>query len=366
VKIAITGTRGIPNYYGGFEQFCMRFAPMLVSRGHIVFVYNPYGHTYKDITYKEVYIIKKWLSEKWLGPGANYVYDFLCLKDAIARKVDVILECGYASAAPSYPFLRPGRTQLITHMDGMEWQRAKWRPMVQKWIRKAEAKAIRFSDAIVCDHPQIAEYYKSSHSVDPYYIAYGADILENPDIKVTEQYDLEPFSYYISIARLEPENNIRMIINGFLAADTGLKLLLIGDLNTGYGSKLETEFAGSREIIFIGGIFNDYITSNLRHFSKGVFHGHSVGGTNPSILEAMASGAGIIAHENKFNRHILGENAEYFNSPENIKEILLQTPDTDKKTLSIKNNIDMISKQYQWSGVVDKYEALFSLLSEKS
>ena len=136
MKIAITGTRGIPNCYGGFEQFAEKLSAELAARKHEVWVYNPHFHPFLNENLGQVRILRKPLREKLFGPGANYVYDFLCLKDALNRKADVILECGYASAAPSYPLLRKGKTRLITHMDGMEWQRARWSPVVQRLIMK--------------------------------------------------------------------------------------------------------------------------------------------------------------------------------------------------------------------------------------
>ena len=366
MKIAIAGTRGIPNCYGGFEQFAERLSAGLADMGHQVWVYNPHFHPFRAETLGRVGIVRKPMPEKGFGAGANYLYDFLCLRDAIKGKADVILECGYASAAPSYSLLRLGRTRLITHMDGMEWQRAKWNPAIQRLFRRAEKKAVRFSDAIVCDHPHIQDYFRENYAVNPVCIGYGADLLESPDVKVPRQFDLAPGGYYLAVARLEPENNIRMIIEGHRAAATNLPLVIVGDFTRGYGGKIHAEFSTCKNIRFTGGIYDPPVLNNLRHFSAALFHGHSVGGTNPSLLEAMASGAGIIAHDNTFNRYILGEDASYFSSRADIKNILVQIAGTEGMEVRSKRNLKKIRETYQWESVADRYEKLFIRLMQNT
>ena len=243
MKIAITGTRGIPNRYGGFEQFAEKMSAELAERGHEVWVYNPKNHHYRDRVMGLVRLIRKRLPEGLLGPGAHYLYDFLCLRDASRKSADVILECGYASAAPSYPLLRRRKTLLVTHMDGMEWQREKWNPRVQRLMRNTVNKAIRYSDAIVCDHPHILAYYREKHACDPVLIRYGADILERPDSKAIQNFNLEPGHYFLCVARLEPENNIRMIIEGHRASGTSFPLVIIGDIRRGYGKKIGSSYS---------------------------------------------------------------------------------------------------------------------------
>jgi hypothetical protein len=134
MKIAITGTKGIPNHYGGFEQFVEFLSVGLVSRGHEVIVYNPTFHPYKNTVYKGVQIVYKPNPENIIGPAANILYDFLCLRDAIRRKSDVILECGYASAVPALSLLRHRGVKMITHLDGMEWKRPKWTQLTRLFI----------------------------------------------------------------------------------------------------------------------------------------------------------------------------------------------------------------------------------------
>ncbi len=364
MRIAITGTRGIPNRYGGFERFAEKLSVGLAAKNHEVWVYNSTFHPHKGEYFMGVKILRKISPERRIGAGGNYLYDLLCLKDAIRRKPDVILECGYASASPWYPVLRRKGVKLVTHMDGMEWQREKWGRLTRVMFHRAERTAVKNSDLMVCDHPEIAGYYQEKYSRRPEMISYGAEIRENRDESVPEVHGLEPGAYYLLLARLEPENNIRMIIEGFLASGVREPLVLIGDHSGKYGRYIFREFGNNERLRFLGGIFDQEHLDHIRHFSKAVLHGHSAGGTNPSLLEAMAAGAFIIAHNNPYNKWILGNNAAYFGSSEEVSSLLsgINGPDQDRGKM-ISNNIARIRKEFQWKSVIQQYEKLFTNLT---
>jgi glycosyltransferase involved in cell wall biosynthesis len=360
LKIAITGTRGIPNRYGGFEQFAEKLSVGFAARGHDVWVYNTHFHPLNIQEYRGVGIISKRSPEKLLGSSANYLYDFICIRDAVRRKADIILECGFASAAPCYPIIDMQAARLVTHMDGMEWKRTKWGKQTRRIIRRSIIKAIRYSDAIVCDHLEILKFYATNYSVKPVYISYGAELMGATDKTVLEAFDLEAGNYYLIIARLEPENNIRSILSGYIAAGLDQPLMVVGDHQGKYGRQILQEFKDQNNILFAGGIYHGESLENLRHFSKALIQGHSVGGTNPSLLEAMAAGARIIAHDNPFNRAILEEDALYFKNGEDLSELL---QDLDQSKASgrdmINNNRDKIRASYQWENIIRQYEELF-------
>lgn len=366
MKIAITGTRGIPNRYGGFEQFAQKLSVGLVAKGHDVWVYNTTSHPYKEPEYRGVRIISKNSPEKLLGPAANYLYDFTCLRDAVDRQADIILECGFASAAPGYPFLNLKKTKLITHMDGMEWKRRKWSKHTRRIIRKSIVKTIRYSDALVCDHIEMLKFYAQNYGLKPIYISYGADIVGAGDKTVLEAFKLQAGCYYLVTARLEPENNIRRIILGYLEAGVDEPLILVGDHRGKYGRKIRNEFAKQNRIIFAGGIYHEESLDNLRHFSKALIQGHSVGGTNPSLLEAMAAGARIIAHDNPFNRYILEEDALYFKTKDELAPQLREIENKWPSSVElIRNNKEKIRTDYQWDNIIKQYENLFEDLSNR-
>jgi len=317
MKIAILGTRGIPNNYGGFEQFAENISQEFAKNGHEIFVYNPTFHPFKDLKYKKVNIIKKFHPEKTIGASANLIYDFLCLKDAKRKKFDIILECGYGSAAFSYLFINTKKCNIITNMDGMEWHRTKWSNFTKGIIQRAEKIAIKKSKKIVADNICIKDYFRSRYRVHASFIPYGARINKEYDQSVLKSYNLEQNSYHLIIARIEPENNIESIINGIQKSNLKDKILIIGNINTKHGKSIRHKY-NNEDIIFKDSIFNFNELNSLRHFSKAYFHGHSIGGTNPSLLEAMASESFIFSHYNIYNKSVLNGNAIYF---KNSKEL---------------------------------------------
>jgi glycosyltransferase involved in cell wall biosynthesis len=360
MKIAITGTRGIPNRYGGFEQFAQKLSIGLTKKEHEVWVYNTLSHPYKEPEYRGVRIVSKISPERLIGSSANYLYDYFCLRDAIRRKADIILECGFASAAPGYPYLNLKKTRLVTHMDGMEWKRTKWGKHTRRIIRKSIIKTIQYSDSLVCDHLEILKFYAMNYGMQPVYIPYGAEITGARDKTVLEAFKLVAGHYYLVIARLEPENNIRIILQGYLASGMEEPLIVVGDHRGKYGRQIVSEFRDNQRIIFAGGIYHEESLDNLRHFSKALIQGHSVGGTNPSLLEAMAAGARIIAHDNPFNRYILEEDSLYFNSRVDLAELLRKMDvRLPSYTEMIRNNLDKIRTDYQWEDIIRQYEDLF-------
>lgn len=367
MRIAITGTRGIPNRYGGFERFAEKLASGLAGMGHEILVYNPHYHPYEDKVWCGAHIRKKRSRERLLGSGGNLLYDLSCMRDAIRLEVDVILECGYASAAPWYPFLRRGMVKLLTHMDGMEWQRAKWNWPGRSLFRLAERMAVRYSDAIVCDHPAIAGYYARNFRVTPGMIPYGAELRTDRDPSCLRALNLEEGSYFLLAARLEPENNIRMIIEGCLGADTTRTLVIVGAYSGRHGKALHRIYAHLPNIRFIGELYDENELDSLRHFSKAIFHGHSVGGTNPSLLEAMAAGSPILAHDNVYNRWVLEENALFFGSAGQIS-VLLNGIDEMKESLEemIRGNLDRVRNKFQWEAVILRYQETFERMLGKS
>lgn len=389
MKIAITGTRGIPNRYGGFEQFAEQLSVRLAMRGHDVWVYNPSFHPFTENEFKKVKIVRKLSPEKFIGPAANYIYDLICLRDAIRRNADVILECGYATAAPALRLLNLRKSKLLINPDGMEWQRSKYSPLIRNLIHRSENTIVKMGFKLVCDNPELVSYYSEKYHIKPYFIPYGAEIFIGPDERVLEDYNVKPFEYFLVIARFEPENNLRKIIMGFLKSRSGRqfksslkssadlitspeinkpsdkKLLIVGSHSTRLGRKLFKEFAWASDILFTNDIFEQKILDNLRHFSRAYFHGHSAGGTNPSLLEAMAAGSFIIAHDNRFNRNILKDNALYFNNENDITVILLSENEwISKKQSFVKANLNLIEKEYRWEDVTDRYENLFLMALE--
>ena len=362
LKIAILGTRGIPNQYGGFEQFAEYLSVGLAEKDHKVTVYNPHFHEFQEAAYRGVEVVYKYSPEDKLGASANFIYDYLCLRDALNKDFDIILECGYQSVAVSY-FITPiQKSILVTNMDGMEWKRSKWSNFVKKITKKFEEWGAKKSHALVSDNKGISEYLQNEYGVVSAMIPYGAEIFNEPNLEVLLEYEVRDCNYFLLIARLEPENNIEMILDGYVESDSETTFLVIGNHSTPYGESLKKKYHQSG-IKFLGGIYDQNKINNLRYYSKAYFHGHSVGGTNPSLLEAMACNCFIIAHDNEFNKSVLKENALFFGNAIKVKEYIKNIDEfNDSKEEFKNNNIEQVKSTYSWDTIVDQYERLFKEL----
>lgn len=366
MRIAITGSRGIPNNYGGFEQCAEHLAVLLVQAGHAVTVYNPGYHDYNQPDYHGVRIVKMENPEKHIGTAGNFLYDYRCLQHALREEADIVLVLGYTTASVFFPFLRKGKSILVTNMDGLEWKRDKWNAAVKQLAKWFEALGAKYSDHLVSDNREIRNYLLRTYGKDSTFIAYGAELIEHPEPDLLQHYGVSPGAYDLLIARLEKENNIETILDGIVLSGVQQPFLVIGKHETTYGAFLKQKYRQHPAIRFMGGIYHLQHLNALRWFGRYYFHGHSVGGTNPSLLEAMASGAFIISHDNPFNRDVLGPQAFYFSSPQAIATLLANTPLLEEKRLEyIGLQREKIRTAYNWKKIAGEYEALFRRLLEE-
>lgn len=373
MKIAIIGTRGIPNNYGGFEQFAEYLSVGLVERGHDVTVYSPHFHSFKEPLYKGVRIKHIYSPECWMGNSiGSFFYDYACLRDALKKQTfDIVYELGYTSIVPSYIWFDVRKITspvIITNMDGLEYLRPKFNKWVRRFLRWEEKMAIRYSPYLVTDNQAIHDYHLHKYGRESKMLAYGADVRNGYNEAYLQEFDLMPENYLLVIARMEPENNIEMIINGYLESDMKNKpLIIVGKLKTSHGKYLVERYGAERGIRFMNGIYDVEKLNSLRHFSYAYFHGHSVGGTNPSLLEAMAAGCFIFAHENAFNRSVLNGKAIYFNDKEDITTLLNHMPThcLESKEDFVSHNLYSAEKDYGWAKLIADYEAYFGGLLSK-
>lgn len=375
MKIAFVSTRGIPNNYGGFEQFAEYISVGMAQRGHEVVVYSPKFHPYQESTYKGVRIKHIYSPETWMGSSVgSFFYDFASLRDALKKEdFDIIYEAGYTSIIPAYIWFnvkKRKRPIFTTNMDGLENKRSKFSPMVRRFLDWEEKMAVKYSHYLIADNMGIHDYYKEKYGKESKFLAYGADIHDDFKAEYLEEFGLRSEEYYILIARLEPENNIVMAIEGYLhSKENGRRpLIVVGKTNTPHGKELVEKYGNERNVEFVGGIYDFKKLDSVRHFSKAYFHGHSVGGTNPSLLEAMAAGCFIFAHDNIFNRAVLKENAFYYPSADKVTEYLnrIDTIAEGSKIQYTARNIEVIRNEYSWESLIDKHEKYFYwLLSQK-
>ena len=353
MKLAILGTRGVPNHYGGFEQFAQYLSEEFVKKGHEVYVYNSHNHPFKKSEWNGVKIIHCKDPSNIIGTASQFIYDLNCIIDTRKRNYDLILQLGYTSSSIWNSFF-PEETIIVTNMDGLEWKRSKYSKLVQNFLLFAEKLAVKYSNYLISDSIAIQSYLKQKYSIDSKYIPYGANIVDNVDKQILNDFNVEENSYNILVARMESENNIETILQGFINSNTSRKFIVVGNTCNKYGSYIREKFKDSR-IIYTGYIETIQKLNALRKYSYLYFHGHSVGGTNPSLIEAMSSSSLICAHNNHFNKAILGKDAFYFNCDKCVTS-LLDKENIQERELYVYNNLQKIKKKYTWSKIIKEYE----------
>src|ERR1700739_368216 len=207
LRIAILGTRGIPNHYGGFEHISEYVSEGLVKRGHSVTVYNSHNHPYTADTWNGVRIKHCYDPEYLIGTAGQFVYDLNCLMDARREKFDVVLLMGYTSSSV-WGRVYPEKSIIITNMDGLEWKRSKYTKAVQKFLKYAEKLAVKYSQFYISDSKVIKSYLADKYNIQSKYIPYGADLFSEEEREQPHTAEALKEDYFLLMARMEPENNI--------------------------------------------------------------------------------------------------------------------------------------------------------------
>jgi len=357
MKIAIIGSRGIPAQYGGFEVLAEKLAVGLSERGGEVCVYCL--ERLKEIDFVAPGVKRNFvktpslssLEKLWLS---NYSV-FHCL---FKEKIDAIIFLG-ASAGLFMWLPKIFSKRLIINLDGLEWKRSRWNFLGRILLKVLEKLAIKWADVRVADSMEIGKYIQDKYKKDFVYIPYGADpchcnieTLKDPE----GGYNLKPDDYYIAVGRNVPENNLDMIVEGFLLSNSSKKLVII--------SNEQPRIPENDRIIFTGPIYDRSKLFALRKNAFAHIHGHSVGGTNPSLLEAISCRNIVLAYDVPFNREVLGDYGFYFNNSRKLAYIINGLENgsivSDKeKTLEYYNKI--IKERYNWELVVNKYAEVLEM-----
>lgn len=315
-RLRILGTRGIPARHGGFETFAEQLALYLVEKGWEVVVYcqtEGLGPI-RESQWKGVRLIHIPVNSG--GPAGTIVFDWKSTLHA-ARERALTLTLGYNTAIFCALYRVRGIPNLI-NMDGIEWRRRKWPWPARAWFYLNERMGCWLGDHLIADHPLIRTHLETRIRKDKItLIPYGAEEVTEADPAPLRAYGLEPGRYALLVARPEPENSILEIVRAFSARPRGIRLVLIGN----YDSK-ESAFqravvdAAGDEVLFPGAIYDKPIVQALRYHALLYIHGHRVGGTNPSLVEALGAGCAVLAHANEFNRWVAGSGARYFTDQE--------------------------------------------------
>lgn len=316
--LRILGIRGIPASHGGFETFAEHLALYLKDKGWRVVVYCQEDGSGPIINDEWQGIERVRIPVKGNRARATVPFDWLSIKHA-AQYNDVCLTLGYNTALFNLRLWLKGTTNLF-NMDGLEWTRAKWGSVAKLWLWLNDWAACLIGTHLIADNPAIESHLHTRVKADKVtMIPYGANAVESAPEDIVQKLGLEPGRYMSVIARPEPENSVLEIVRAFSAKPRGCKLAVLGGYNDHNPYHREVKQAASDEVVFLGTIYEPTIVQALRFHSMAYIHGHQVGGTNPSLVEAMGAGNAIICHDNPFNRWVAGPKTRYFESAHTLE-----------------------------------------------
>jgi glycosyltransferase involved in cell wall biosynthesis len=373
-RIAIIGSRGIPAKYGGFETAVEAVAPKLAEMGWNVVVSceGPRDKS-KPAVYKGVTLFY-FPVRPFFRVLYETLYDVYSL-----MKSSLMCRCVYMLGYGAGLFFfvsRILRKKLIVNVDGLEWKREKFNRFERAILLASEKAAVTFADVIVADSKEIKKYIEGRYKKKAVYITNGVNApqLEKWDEQklashalLKESTGLSPDSYWLAVARLEPENNIHVIVESFLKSDSKKKLVIIGNFSSKKYQRrvleiLEDRNAGKR-VILTGAVYDVSLLNMLRQHCFACIHGHSVGGTNPALLEAMSMRNLIIAHDNEFNREVGEQTMLYF---KNAVDLTMIIGDVETKLDSFAHlkeaAYSRVLSHYSWTNIVKEYDVLFKEL----
>lgn len=353
--ISVVGIVGLPACYGGFESLVENLTKNSSSDlkykvfcSSVSFRDRVKSHNNADLIYVP-------LSANGIQ---SIFFDIYSLIKSLFYKNDITLILGVSGCIflPFYRFF--SKAKVITNIDGLEWKRDKWSKLAKWFLKLSERIAIKYSDIIISDNQAIADYVKDEYGIISEVIAYGGDhALINTSNSFNVKDEICVTDYYLSICRIEPENNVSMILEAF--SKNRLHIKFIGNWkNSEYGNSLLREYSKYKNIELIDPIYNLDTLFQYRINCKGYIHGHSAGGTNPSLVEAMHIGKPILAFDCGFNRYSTDNQALYFSNTESLTD----TINTATNEMLIFNSTKMkeiaLSK-YTWRKITSQYEKLY-------
>lgn len=357
MKIAIIGTVGLPAKYGGWETLTDHLTDHLSGSFDITVYCSGKKYAEQPATYKGVKL-------KYVNLDANGVqsipYDIVSMLSAL-RYADVLLILG-VSGCIFLPVIKLlSRKKVIVNIDGMEWRRAKWGRFAKWFLKLSEATAVRFADVTVADNQAIRQYISAQYGRPSALIAYGGDHVTQQPVSADAalRFSFLQQAYAFKVCRIEPENNVHMIIDVF-ASQSRMPLVIVGNWdNSAYGQQLKQQYAQVPHIHLLDPIYDQTLLNELRSNCRVYVHGHSAGGTNPSLVEAMYLGLPIIAYGVSYNRETTHEQARYFDDHASLQAVLEGVQPDELEAIGRRMK-QVAEENYTWAAISEKYAALFT------
>ncbi|HXL55354.1 MAG TPA: DUF1972 domain-containing protein [Chitinophagaceae bacterium] len=352
LNLAIVGIRGLPNNYGGFETLAEYLVEYLSDEIDITVFCSS-----KDMEVKLPYF--KGAKLKYIPVTSHgslgILYDSLSLLIAVF-KYDKILFLGFGGGF-IIPFLRRYRSKIILNIGGLDWKRDKWSSFAQRVIKRAEKFLVKYSNQIVSDNIGIQEYLIKEYKRESTLIEYGGDQAQKKDItsESLNNYQFLKNDYAFIVTRIQPDNNIDMILEAF-ADRSSLPLVMVGNWdNSLYGKKMKAKYLNKKNLILLDAIYDREKLDILRGNCKIYIHGHSAGGTNPSLVEAMYLGLPVFAFASGYNEYTTQNQALYFHNKEQLINLINNLNNIDLKEMGKKLK-EIAERSYLWSTIANKYK----------
>lgn len=361
-RVAIIGTRGIPAKYGGFETFAQELSTRLVQEGFDVIVTSEEAQG--PASYQGVKLVhrRRPAPKNYLLAKVVEVFSDIGFMWRLAPEVDVLYVCGTGAGAFFWvPRLRSRRAKIWVNFGGLEWTRTKYCKAEQVMLHLSTKAATAAADRVILDAQALGRFVGPRVKRKSIHIAYGVDaapaIAWTPEPLPASLKGLRPGQYWIAIARLEPDNNIHTIVEGYVRSGSKLPLVVLGNpTSEAYMQQLRDAAAGNPNVIFPGAIYDKTAVPMLRRNALGYLHGHSAGGTNPSLVEAMGFESLIVAHDNVFNREVTDGRAFFFRSAADVAEAIRQV-ERDPEGLQVwrKDVRERAHTHYTWRKITSQY-----------
>lgn len=358
LTIAMVGTRGVPAAYGGFETAIEEVGRRLAERGHDVVVYTR-GAEQKLATHLGMRVVH--LPALPVKQLETLSHTGLSVMHLMTRRRPDATFVFNAANSPFLPLLRLRRARVALHMDGLEWRRSKWGPRGKAYYRWAETFGVRTADALIADAPGIADYYAHQFRAPTELIRYGAPILDTAAESLIQAMGLTPGGYHLVVARFEPENHVLEIVEGYRQSAATLPLVVVGSApySSDYTARIQAAADGDDRIRLVGGVYDQQLLDALYFHALAYAHGHSVGGTNPSLLRAMGAATPVIAFDVPFNREVLDDDGWFFASPADAARAFEQAEADGTATRERgARSQRRAAAAFRWDDVTDAYEDL--------
>ena len=355
-KVAIIGSAGVPPKYGGFETLAGQLVVHLRHKFQI-YVYCSSRLYAKDERISNFETVKPVYLPFQPNGAQSILYDITAMLHAV-RKANILLILG-VSGGIFLPVVRLFfRGKIIVHPDGIEWKRLKWNWLIRKYLKLSEYMAIRSANVVISDNRVIQDYLTKVYGIMPVLIEYGGNPApvesdeKNPGMEI-----VVPESYFLALGRIEPENNPELILKTFKDL-SGENLVFIGNWQRSkFGRKLYKQFHAYENIYLLDPVYDQQQLSKIRLQANVYIHGHSAGGTNPSLVEALFSGLPVFAFDVAFNREVTENKAFYF---QNSSELIAIIKNTSELLLKENGNAlkAIADRRFDWKYIIEKYSFL--------